>query len=196
MIDGVVLSTEMSEGDALVLDSSDTVHVRNARLESALGEGVELQSGLNAEGNGMDEYPLSNIVIEAIEVPRARHAVSLSRAMTGGVNRIAVRNVSIGDAQQGIVGHVPQDVDGVVEYVIFSDIHTQTSGESVVSIDLAYPDDMVDIKHDERSPATFRDIYFSDIPAPDGVKESFRNLDHPRVIAERIFWNGRSVMKE
>jgi len=193
----IAVSTNAFEGDAIVLDSSDGVLVKNVSLASSQGEGISLQAGLNAEGHGMDEHPLQRIRLEDVRITRARYGIAVDRAMSAGMNRIVVDGADVSDAEHALAVHVPEDVYGEVEYAVFSDIRgTEISGESLVSFDVAYDDPLINSLRRKRASTTFESIYFSNIGnGTEGVFD-FRNLDHSGVHASRIFVGTKSVTAE
>ncbi len=168
MSDNVTLSdinitTEALDGDALVLDSSSLVRVEKSYFSSKNGDGISLQSGLNAEGRGMDEHPLKMVLVQDSTIENSKNALSLDRAMSAGMNRIVVKNIQINNATHGIYARIPRGVGGELRHFLFEDISFKAVSGDGISFDVVSPDELIDLGQKQIDDTLFLDFFFSRI---------------------------------
>jgi polygalacturonase len=192
------LESNAENGDALVLDSSSDILVRDANLRSEFGDGISLQSGLNGEGHGMDEWPLERLRIENVEIMGGESGVNIDRAMSADINRVQILNATIKDAKNGISAFIPEAVGGKIQHLLFKNVTVENAEESVIAIDMIAPDDMVDTSHNEREDTFINNIYFVDVTGTSkGKALVLEDLSHPRSVNEKIhFTNVELTSKE
>ena len=183
------LSIEASaeDGDALVLDSSSDILVRDASFISQFADGISLQSGLNGEGRGMDEWPLHRIRMENISIEGGENGINIDRAMSAGINRIKITDTTIKNTTNGISAFIPEAVGGKIQHFLFENVHVEDAKESVIAIDMIYPDEMVDTSHKEREDTFINNFYFINlIGTSQGRALALEDLSHPRSVNEKF----------
>lgn len=202
MSDEVILSdvnvtTEAIDGDALVLDSSSLVRVEKGHFSSKNGDGISLQSGLNAEGRGMDENPLKMILIQNSFIENSKNAFSIDRAMSAGMNRIVVKNIQIKNVHNGIYTRVPRGVGGELRHFLFEDISFQDVSGDGISFDVASPDELIDLGQKQIDDTLFLDFFFSRITGKvEGRAFFFKNFSHENIVNSGIYFKDISLISK
>ena len=202
MSDNVTLSdinitTEALDGDALVLDSSSLVRVEKSYFSSKNGDGISFQSGLNAEGRGMDENPLKMILIQDSTIENSKNAVSLDRAMSAGMNRIIVKNIHIDTVDNGIYGRIPHGVGGELRHFLFENISlTNVSGDGI-SFDVVSPDELIDLGQKQIDDTLFLDFFFSHITGDVNRRALFlKNFSQENIVNGGMYFRDISFVSK
>lgn len=163
----LTIHVESLEGDAVVLDSSSNILYTGGTIQSENGDGIVFQSGLNAEGRAMDEYPLENVRIQDVSITRARNALTVDKAMSGGVNRIVAHNITIGSADYGISALLPPGVGGYMRHFLFENITMDKINTDAIAFDLSSFDTEMILRNKsyKEEDVRLRDMFFLSIKA-------------------------------
>lgn len=163
----LTIHVESLEGDAVVLDSSSNILYTGGTIQSENGDGIVFQSGLNAEGRAMDEYPLENVRIQDVSITRARNALTVDKAMSGGVNRIVAHNITIGSADYGISALLPPGVGGYMRHFLFENITMDKINTDAIAFDLSSFDIEMILRNKsyKEEDVRLRDMFFLSIKA-------------------------------
>lgn len=202
MSDNVILSdvnveTEAIDGDALVLDSSSLVRIEKSYFSSKNGDGISLQSGLNAEGRGMDENPLKMVLIQDNFIENSKNGLSIDRAMSAGMNRIVVKNVQMKNVQNGIYTRIPHGVGGELRHFLFEDIFFQNVSGDGISFDVVSPDELIDLGQKQIDDTLFLDFFFSRITGEvEGRAFFLKNFSHENIVNSGMYFKDISLVSK
>ena len=161
-IHDLTIDTMGPNTDGIVIDSSKDVVIERAMITSG-DDAIAIKSGLQTDG-WKDDDPSQKIAILDTQVSGAHGGIAIGSEMSGGVDRVLVRNFRAYNVENAVRVKVPNGRGGYVRDVLVDDLVFENVEKSVLHIDADYAYNTVEKnpQYDIRTPDVQR-LYFENI---------------------------------